>query len=273
MRICSTKTSRCTSRGEIVVVIEADFADGHDFGMRQQLAQTRRDVRRVGLRGVVRMNAHGGQNCRIAVGQANRRFEIGRSLPVPIATIRSTPASSARSITASRSASKGRRPDGSGNRSLHDSAARPPGTSSRKPASTGFAAFDATPPRSCRSIRCRAVCAAQIRDDHYFAAHQFLRLVGRGDAGHDACAACASPISTFRCSSLSAPFTGSAESTWATRRSTFAKSSMVIVGVRRPSAAGGGVRLLAHHFVLPRLLYDFQLAHLLDGGLSRPARG
>ena len=39
-----------------------------------------------------------------------------------------------------------------------------------------------------------------------------------------------SPISTLRCSSLSAPLTGSAESTWPTRRSTLAKSSNSIFG-------------------------------------------
>ena len=44
---------------EIVVIIEADFADGEHFGVRGQVAQAREGFRR-GFGGVVRMHADGG---------------------------------------------------------------------------------------------------------------------------------------------------------------------------------------------------------------------
>ena len=73
------------------------------------------------------------------------------------------------------------------------------------------------------------------------------------------------------CSSLSAPFTGSAESTRPTRMSTFTKSSMVILrglfggGLRRAGALPSSAACRAG-FLL------FERAHLLDGRLGLDAR-
>ena len=131
----------------------------------------------------------------------------GGPSPVPMAIMRSTPAASARSITCSRSAS-----NFSSSRwqcestSVHFRRA-PDRDVFEEAGQHRLAAFDATPPRSCRSIRCRAACAAADSRRSppcgrpAAPARRLRRCRPRW------CAAPASPMSTFMCSSLSAPLT------------------------------------------------------------------
>ena len=67
------------ARREIVMVIEADFADGQHLRMRGQLAQPREGFGR-GLGGIVRMHADGGVDERIALGQPDGGFQVGRAV-------------------------------------------------------------------------------------------------------------------------------------------------------------------------------------------------
>ena len=92
------------ARRVVVVIIQSDLAQRDHFGMLQQFRQAL-----VGsgsrLGGVMRMDANGGVD---ASWRSARRMPASRSggpSPVPMATMRSTPAARARSITASRSAS------------------------------------------------------------------------------------------------------------------------------------------------------------------------
>ena len=68
----------------------------------------------------------------------------------------------------------------------------------------------------------------------------------------------ASPMSTFKCSSLSAPFTASADLTSPTRKSTFAKSS-----IDNEIAASG--EALTHQRRLAGLFGFFEFLHFLNG--------
>src|SRR5580658_222627 len=67
------------ARRKIVVVVQADFADGEHFGMIRELTQMRPRFGR-GLGGIVRMHSHGGVYERIATGQADAGFQVGRTL-------------------------------------------------------------------------------------------------------------------------------------------------------------------------------------------------
>ena len=65
--------------GLIVMVVEADLAEREHFGMREQIAQTVEGfVCRFG--GVVGMDSDGRIDERIAIGQPDRGFEIGRAV-------------------------------------------------------------------------------------------------------------------------------------------------------------------------------------------------
>ena len=197
----------------------------------------------------------------------------GGPSPVPIASMCSTPAASARSITASRSAS-----NWSLSRwqcesiSITSGALRPERLRGSPPAPA--CRLRATRPRSCRcdsmprSLRgCRLATITTLRPTSCFG------CVGVGDAGHDACAAAASPMSTCRCSSLSEPFTRSAETTWPTRRSTF--SEIVdgdFDGLRSP---GGRPRLglpAPNSAACRAFSSTSSFSHLLDGAFAS-ARG
>jgi hypothetical protein len=67
------------ARRKIVVVIEADFADGEDSWMRGQGAQFGEGPGG-GLGGVVRMDSDGGVDECVAIGQAHGGFEIGGAI-------------------------------------------------------------------------------------------------------------------------------------------------------------------------------------------------
>ena len=84
------------ARREIVVIIQSDLAHRYDLWMPQQLRQV--FVSFGGsFRGIVRMHADRRQEAGVAIRQPKTRFQIGRTAsPVPIATMCSTPASSAR---------------------------------------------------------------------------------------------------------------------------------------------------------------------------------
>src|SRR5882724_10067554 len=100
----------------------------------------------------------------------------------------------------------------------------PIGMSSRKPANTGLPPstdaatimpFDSTP-RSLRGARFATITTIRPINCSGVYASAIPAINVRGSA---------SPISTFKCKSLSAPLTRSAETTSPTRRSTLAKSS------------------------------------------------
>ena len=112
------------------------------------------------LRRIVRMDADGGVDERIAIGQADGGFEIGRTVAGADGH-HALDAGRARALddgvavgvelwivqmdSANRSASLQARPDGD----VFEEAGE-----------HGLAAFDATRRRSCRSIRCPSACAA-----------------------------------------------------------------------------------------------------------------
>src|SRR5206468_3759536 len=63
---------------KVVMIIEADFANGQYLGLARQFGHARERFRR-GLGRVVRMHADGRVNERILCGQADGNFEIGRT--------------------------------------------------------------------------------------------------------------------------------------------------------------------------------------------------
>ena len=70
----------------------------------------------------------------------------------------------------------------------------------------------------------------QVGHNHHLAADEFLRLIGSGDAGDNLPYFIAQVY--FEPQEPVCPFTGSAACTWPTRKSTLAKSSMVMVAGR-----------------------------------------
>src|SRR5258708_5408915 len=207
------------ARREVVMIIEADFANGQHFRVARQLAQARERFGR-SLRRVVRMRAHRRIDERILRGQPDSDFEIGRTAASPDghhaldtggAGAFDGCVAVARQLLVVQMAV--------GIYQLHFSRA-PTGISSRNPASTGLPpSTDAAKiipfevsPRSLRGARLATMTTFRPTSASGAYASAMPATTERGSA---------SARSTFRCSSLSAPLTRSAESTWPTRSSTF----------------------------------------------------
>ena len=190
---------------------------------------------------------------------------------MPMATMVSTPAARARSITASRSAS-----NCSLSRwqwesiSIHHYFRRAPmGTSSRKLARTRDCRLRAMRLRSCLAIRCLAVCAGRGWRRSRLCVRPGLRVYRRRRCRPRCCA-----VWARRCRRAGAGvcriLTAAASNTMPTRRSTFRKSSMVIDGSRT-------LRRLRHRFLpsnglLAGVFFDFQILHFFDGNFRVGAR-
>ncbi len=67
------------ARRKIVVVVQADFANGNHLGMRRQFAQLRERLL-AGFGCVMRMHANGGVNEIVLLGQPYARFQIRRAM-------------------------------------------------------------------------------------------------------------------------------------------------------------------------------------------------
>src|SRR5579872_1793183 len=215
------------ARREVVVIIETDFAHSYHLGMRKELrhANQRFFCR---LRRIVRMYPDRRVEGRVPFRHANSRFEVGRTFTRAdrhhlsharlqraldyLVAIRIKVGAVEMAVRIDQ----------------HYFKRAPTGTSSRKPARTGLPpsseAATIMPcdsrPRSFRGARLATITTFRpsIFSGSYASAIPATIVRGAG-----------SPMSTFKCSNLSDPFTRSADNTRPTRRSTFPNSSMLMV--------------------------------------------
>ena len=114
----------------------------------------------------------------------------------------------------------------------------PTGTSSKKPASTGCAAFQRRRHDHPVRLQTTHLSRREIRNDHHLAAHECLRRIGFGNARENL--AHFRPDIDFQTQQLVGDFgTRSATFTSPTRRSTLTKSSIVIFPSEAVGAAAG----------------------------------
>ena len=256
---------------EVVVVVQADLADARPPSDARARSRRRAKVSSRGFRRVVRMHADGGVDERDSARPAGWRPPDRADR----CRCRSPSCSSTPAAGRARSPARGRRRTA---RRPGDSANRPTSLQARsdrdvfeEAGQDGLAAFHRGRHDHAVGFDAAQLARLQIRDDHHFAVRPSARACRPRRCRPRWCAARGSPMSTFRCSSLSAPLTRSADSTRPTRRSTLTKSS--IGDLRRSRAPRPRRRrLLAEQRVLFRGDRFFQRAHLRDRFLQFDAR-
>src|SRR5450432_556044 len=215
------------ARREIVVVVQAYLANGDHLSMREQLGNEA-EISWSSLRRIVRVDPNRRIERRILVRQSNTGLEIGRAIAGTDSdhvfhSGRERPFDHLIAIGVKLRAVQVT----VGVDQAHFNRA-PIGMSSRKPASTGLPpSTDAATimpldsmPRSLRGWRFATITTLRPINCSGVYASAIPATKVRGSA---------SAMSTFKCSSLSAPLTRSADSTRPTRISTLAKSSMLIL--------------------------------------------